>query len=229
MLDLTNINASSFMDLLKQESANKLINAALIAHYQDGQMIHSRGDIKPGLSIVKTGAVHVGVYDLNGTYIISSTLGVGHSFGEFTMFTSLPRTHDVAASGATEIYQIPATKFLTLYAQDKAISGALLSASLIRSHLLLEMLDAVRRLPICPRTAKFLLIMMRLAGRSHNFKCRQSDLAQTLGVSRMSLSKALKQLALLGLIETGYGEIKVPKFEALAEWVAYIGDTSSLP
>ena len=92
---------------------------------------------------------------------------------------------------------------------------------------MLEILDAIRRLPIRARTAKILLIMMRSSGDINAFKCRQSDLAYTLGVSRMSLSKALKQLARLGLIETGYGEIKVPNFETLAAWVTKLGNMPS--
>ena len=112
MLDLSNIPAQSFMDLLSDDSAQKLIRAASLMHYHDGQMVHSRGDTKPGLSIVKTGAVQAGVYDIDGTYIISSTLGPGHSFGEFTMFADLPRTHDMTASGRNRNLSNPCGKIL---------------------------------------------------------------------------------------------------------------------
>ena len=220
MLDLANINAPTFMDLLPRGSALKLEKSASLIRYGNGQMIHSRGDAKPGISIIKTGAAYAGVYDVNGTYLMASILGPGHTFGEFTIFAELPRTHDMTAAGNAEIYQIPAAQFLTLYEQDPHISRALLSASLYRSHLLLEMMDAIRRLPIAERTAKILLIMMRSTGNLRVFKGRQSDLALTLGISRMSLSTALKQLSHRGLIKTGYGEIIVPNFKKLAQWVA---------
>ncbi|MBL4618060.1 MAG: winged helix-turn-helix domain-containing protein [Robiginitomaculum sp.] len=62
--------------------------------------------------------------------------------------------------------------------------------------------------------------MMRSSGNHNILRCRQSDLALTLGISRMSISAALKQLVQLDLIETGYGEITVPDFAKLSKWVA---------
>ena len=215
-----NPDATAFMDLLSPRQTAEIAKAATLQRYNDGRLIHSRGDDKPGLSIVKSGAAHAGVYGADGSFVMTSILGPGQTFGEFTLYADLPRTHDISAIGPTEIYQIAGAKFAKLTARDPEIAIALLKASLTRLHIVLEMLDAIRRLPLRERTAKILLSVMRTAGDRHAFACRQSDLAFTIGVSRVSLGKALKELAALGLIELGYGEIRLPNRRKLTDWVA---------
>jgi len=220
MQDLLSIHAPVFMDMLSEPVADKITRAGQLVAYSDGQLIHSRGDDKPGMSIVKSGTAHIGIYGADGSFVMTSIFGAGQTFGEFTLFAGLPRTHDVTASGATHIYQISEARFIALHTQEPEIAKALLTTTLMRTHLLLEMMDAMRRLPIRERTAKILLAMMKMSHTNDVFVCRQSDLAFTLGVSRMSLSTALKQLAALGLIETGYGEIRLPDPARIANWVA---------
>ena len=208
------------MDLLPEAVANKVRQESTLVKYADGQFIQSRGDSKPGISIVRSGAASAGIIGIDGSISMTTILGPGQSFGEFTIFTELPRTHDVTATGETEIYQMSATRFTRLYDNEPELSRALLKTALIRSHVLLEMLDAIRRLPIRERTAKILRSMSHTAGNPNLLECRQSELAYTLGVSRISLNKALKQLADLNLIELGYGKIRISNPADLSDWVA---------
>lgn len=220
MLDLLAKNTPSFMDHLSDGLRHEISQAGTIVRYQDGQLIHNRGDMKPGISIVVSGAVQVGIFGEDGTFIMTSHLGVGQTFGEFTLFADLPRTHDITAAGPTQINQIPAQAFHRLYDRRPEISRALLTTSLVRTHRLLEMMDAIRRLPMRERTAKVLFTLIQTAGDVDAFECRQSDLAFALGVSRTSLSTALKQLVELELVETGYGQIKLPDPDRMRDWVA---------
>ena len=217
--DPFSISTPAFLDRLAKPLAARLIEIASLIKYEGGQMIHSRGDTKQGISIVRSGLAYVGAYGQDGSFVLTSIFGPGQTFGEFTLFADLPRTHDVTSVGSTEIYQIAAPHFMKLYDSEPDISRALLSCSLIRTHLLLEMMDAMRRLPLNERTAKILLIMMQTAKDDKVYECRQSDIAFALGVSRMSISKALQHLSGLGLLELGYGQIRVPSPERLASWV----------
>ena len=219
-VDLARVRASAFMDMLPLSLSEKLKQSAVIRRYSHGQIIHSRGDENPGLSVIKTGAAHAGVYGEDGSFVMTSILGAGQAFGQFTLFSGLPRTHDMTAAGPTEIFEIPARKFMKLYDTEPDLSKALLSTSLLRMHLLLELLDAIRRLPMLERTAKVLTIIMQTSDSKERYKCRQSDLAFTLGVSRVSLGKALKQLEKLHLIELGYGEIRISNVDIMEKWIA---------
>lgn len=211
---------SSFMELLTPALQNKIEAAATLMRYTDGSLIHSRGDDRPGLSIVKSGAVTAGIYGPNGTFVIASVLGAGRTFGQLTLFAGLPRTHDMTAAGPTEILELRPNAFFQLFETEPDIPRALLTSTLKRSYLLMELLDAQRRLPLTQRTAKVLLLMMKTSGADRHFKARQSDLAFALGISRVSLGKALGKLKDLGLIEIGYGQISLINPEDMENWVA---------
>jgi len=219
LLNLLKITTPAFLELLPPEVADQLIAASVLMKYSNGQLIHTRGSLKPGLSIVHKGGAHVGVNGIDGTFVMVAALGPGECFGEFTLFTQLPRTHDISSIGESQIYQLSQHKFDVLYQREPSISKALLKTTLMRTHVLLEMLDAIRRLPILERTAKVLLSMSYSLGGSNVLRGRQDELAFTLGVTRISLGKALKELSHLGLIETGYAKITIPDRVQLSDWV----------
>ena len=218
-MSLIDIDATPFLGLLTPRVAEELLSLSVLVKYSNGQLIHTRGEPKPGLSIVHSGAAHVGVNGIDGTFVTAAALGQGECFGEFTLFTDLPRTHDISSIGESQIYQISKSKFDALYEREASISRALLKTTLTRTHILLETLDALRRLPILERTAKTLLTMSYTLGRADSLIIKQSDLAYSLGVTRVSLAKGLKQLASIELIELGYGRINFLDRDALARWV----------
>lgn len=206
------------MNLLSEELRAKVVGTANTSKYSNGQLIHSRGSLKPGLSIIRSGFANVGVYGTDGKFIMIAKLGPGETYGEFTIFTELPRTHDITAVGLTEVYEITLKTFLDLYKQEPEIPTALLKATLWRTHILLETVDTMRRLSVVEQAAKLLLSMQQTANTS-SVQCKQSDLAFSLGISRVSIGKALKELAKLDLIELGYGYITISNPSKLERWI----------
>ena len=96
---------------------------------------------------------------------------------------------------------------------------------MLRSHILIEMLHALRLLPLVPRVAKYLLIMAPSEGVNKRLSFRQSDLAATLGLSRASMNRALAELEGLNLIRRDYGFIEICSVAALSSWLEkMVGD-----
>ena len=219
MLNPLEHDAPALMDLMSAELKVRIQALAVTVRYEPEQLIHSRGDKKPGVSIVRTGAVRVGTVGADGSFHTISVLGPGQCFGEQTLFANLPRTHDVSAVGKTEIDQIPGAAFLKLFDEDPALARALLVNSLTRSHVLLERLDDMRRLSLPVRTAKYLVSLLMSSPDPSEVVCTQTELADALGVSRVSLGKALGKLERLGLIKSGYGAIGIPSKEKLSAWI----------
>lgn len=219
-MDLLRVNTPSFMQLLPSSVASQLAGVGRLVSYDDGQLIHSRGAKSPGFSIVANGSAYVGIYGVDGKFVMTAILGNGECFGEFTLFTELPRTHDVYAGRNTKVLQLTGTQFMRLYDSQPDISRALLKTTLLRAHLLLEMLDAIRRLPIPQRTARILLAMSQTSSNPNEILCRQDELAYTIGVSRVSLGKALQTLQAKGLIELGYRRIQIPRLSKLESWLS---------
>lgn len=218
-MDLFRYRPKPFMSFLTDDQAARLKAAGQRRKLTDGQYIHSRGDSDPGISIIESGAARAGIYGTDGEFILTSFLGAGHSFGEFTVFTELPLSHDISAVGPTTVIRIPSRTFLELGEAEPAFLLALMRATLMRSHILLEMLHAIRILPLVPRVAKFLLILTPPPPAKPKVRFKQSDLAATIGLSRASLNRALTDLEQLGLIERRYGAIEVRSIDALLVWL----------
>lgn len=228
MADLLDFDSRPFLSLLPEGLAAQLKAAAVRVGYEDGETIHSRGDAKPGLSIVRSGAVRFATLGADGSVVTISILGPGHCFGEATLFAHLPRTHDASAVGRTAIDQIPKARFDRIFDREPMLARLLLEATTQRLYAVLELLDDLRRLPLPVRAAKMIAGMARSAKRAGEVECNQSDLAFTLGVSRVSIGKALAQLQDEGLIELGYGRIFVPDARALGAWIAERSPTAPL-
>lgn len=80
-------------------------------------------------------------------------------------------------------------------------------------------MDALRRLPILERTAKILLMFSYSTNQDSILPIKQEELANTLGVSRVTMGKTLKKLAATNLISLGYGAININSKSALIEWL----------
>ncbi len=218
-MDLTRYRPIPFLDFLSAEQISRLKREGHRRQLADGQFIHSRGDTDPGISIVESGAARAGIYGSDGEFILTSFLGPGHSFGEFTVFTDIPLSHDISAVGPTTVVRIAAQRFLELGQEDPAYLGALMRATLMRSHILLEMLHAIRILPLVPRVAKFLLILTPPPPAKSKLRFKQTDLAATVGLSRASMNRALATLEQAGLIDRRYGAIEITSVDALLVWL----------
>ncbi|MEO0368419.1 MAG: Crp/Fnr family transcriptional regulator [Pseudomonadota bacterium] len=216
MRDLLGAPSPELRELLPASTYNRILASATYKRYTNGQLIHSRGTQRPGMSVIHCGAVNVGVIGLDGSYLTTSQLPEGQCFGEHTVFAELPRTHDVSAVGQTEIYEISKSVLLRLIDEEPKLARALLTISTARLHGILEFMDDLRRLPLEVRVAKFIF---NAVDDSRSISVKQQDLSFTFGVSRVSMGKALKRLERLGLLTLGYGKIDLPDENRLQAWL----------
>ena len=219
MPDLLTLGDQPVVALLPPAIAGRLAAAGARIRYPDGRLIHGRGDDKPGFSIVVEGAVRFVKRLGDGRALTNSVLGPGHSFGEATIFAEWGRAYDAVAVGETLVDQIPKAAFERLLADEPTLARAMLVSTTRRLYAVLAFLDDLRSLPLDARAAKLIYGMAASAKDPNRIECRQSDLAFTLGVSRVSIGKALGSLKDAGLIELGYGEIKIPDRGALERWI----------
>ena len=217
----------TLLELLPTDVAQRLLSAGRLRAYKAGQAIQDRGEERQSLSIVRSGQVLAGNLGLDGTFLASALLYPGDCFGEITLFTGLPRTQNLWAQGETEIVDIGKRPFMDLFASEPAIPLAMMKISQLRSYELIEFLDALRRLSLLERLARLLLAAIEPGAKCAMLECRQEDIAFMLGVSRVSVGKALKRLQADGLIALGYGRIQI---ESVADLAARVkADAQLLP
>jgi len=202
--------------------ADNLILASLkygkLQTYSDKEMVHARGDKSIGLSIVETGLIKFGNYGLDGRYYLTRMMSRGETFGEFTLFANLPRTHTAESYCESRVLHLTQSGFNKLCQAEPNFQSQLMSLLAIKLHTCLEVLDDITRLPLYVRLAKLLLNLQQQNTNRPVF-LTQTDLSALLGVTVLSTHKALKKLAELQLVKLNYGNISVSNIPKLATWL----------
>lgn len=211
---------TNLADLLPDNVMSRLLKAGSVMSYEDGQIIQERGDDWRGLSIVRSGLAVAGNYGDDGSFLASALLRTGECYGEVTLFLDSDRTHGLWAQGRTEIIHIDEARFIELFETEPEISKALLKLTLLRNQELLEYMDTQRRLSVVARVARLLFSAADTASNEDVIECRHEDISVMIGVSRVSIGKALKKLEDDELIELAYGSITIPDLGKLRDRVS---------
>lgn len=199
-----------------------LSHTGSIRRYADKQLIASRGACDRELNIVHQGAVRASNVDLEGRRTETAILEPGDSFGEFTLLAGTPRFFDFHAQGETQIRTISKAQFDGLMQSNAAFRDGILTMLTHRLLTAVGIIEDIRRLPVSAQLAKFLLhCCERQADQQWRYLGTQTDLADALGVSRVSIGQALKGLQQAGLVATGYGCVHIPNKAALYSWVLH--------
>ena len=146
-----------------------------------------------------------------------TVVGAGQHFADVLMFTRRTRTHRAIAQGATELDIYDRSAFERIM-ERPAIVRALYQVTAERLVGTMNMLDDVRSLSREAHLAKLLLHLHRRS-TSDSIECVQDDLAGLLGVTTMTVAKALRLLREQGLIETGYRRVRVTDPARLRVWL----------
>ncbi len=218
---------SGLRDTLPPDLEEALFSAAVSVTYSDGQLIQARGDTDPSLTIVKSGTVRMGQIGLDGSYTGMAVLGPGQFFGEFTIFGGLPREFDAFAVGPTEIQFINGVRFDRLLDKHRDIRSYFLRFLAQRLHAALSFIDDLRHLTLSARVAKTLNMMRRSNPDATAIKITQTELAEILGVTRVSINKALAELEGEGLVSRAYGHIQISSPDKMDHWVGNLSNLSA--
>ncbi|MEO1014310.1 MAG: Crp/Fnr family transcriptional regulator [Pseudomonadota bacterium] len=206
------------MSLLSSDLVSAMTAAGRTILFEDGRTIHARGADQPGLSVILSGRVRFGVFSEEGAYYYTGLLNEGHCFGEATLFADMPRAYHADAVGETTVLSLTKTAFNRLFDDRPDFARAFLSTLTSRLYEALDFADDLRRLSLEAKVVKQLFRIQRVGGfEDDSLPIRQIDLAYALGVSRVSVGKALERLQARGLIQLGYGEIRVLDRKRLAE------------
>ena len=212
-------HSDNFLASLPPLLRASLLSNSRRAKFKDGQRIHSRGDRKPSLSIIESGTVRFSNLGRDGERITTATLLAGEAFGEFTLFTDMPRMHDADAAEDTIIAVIPQRRFETLLSTEPNLRKFIISFLAQRLLFSLELLEDERRLPLAMKLAKLLVRLTAHSTRLHTIATTQVELAEELGVSRVAMGTALKKLKSNGHVKVGYGQIEIVERELLERWI----------
>ncbi len=212
--------AFTLFQSLPAEVMADLARVGSVQRYADKQLIAQRGECERQLNVVDQGRVRVSNVDVEGRRTETAVLEAGDSFGEFTLLAGMPRFFDFHALGDTQIRTISKAQFDTLMQGSGVFRDGILTMLTHRLLTAVGIIEDIRRLPLSAQLAKFLLhcCEQQTDGR-WLYRGTQTDLADALGVSRVSIGQALKTLGQAELITTGYGYVHIINKPALHRWV----------
>jgi CRP/FNR family transcriptional regulator len=221
-MDLLDFRVRPLGDYLSNLVTQEVRRRADRRAYSDGQALHHRGDDGARLCIVAEGAVRFGRFQHDGSFKLLSMLGPGAHFGDVAL-ERMAFTQNVYAVGPTEIDAIDATTLQALLRDLPEFAVALWRCNTARLNAVLELYDDARTLSVAARLAKVIYIHTGRGELPDGIACSQRDLAELIGVSKVAVGNAMRELEKVGLVRSGYRKVTVPNKAKLKAWLRASG------
>ncbi|GAA6134020.1 Crp/Fnr family transcriptional regulator [Oceaniserpentilla sp. 4NH20-0058] len=216
------IESGVFRDF-PQDAKEKLAKISITKTCSDGQVIYQNGDASDALYGVLTGGVKISAEDANGKYYLYGVSQPGLWFGEISALDGQPRAQTAIASGQTSLLKVPRNGLLELLDNEPILYKYFMKVFCRRLRHAGQILEESAFLPVSKRIAKQLLRQHKITQR-HNVKLNQEELAASLGVTRQSVHRVLKDWQLNQWISVSYGNVEVLKVDALETFLDLSGE-----
>lgn len=201
--------SASLIRALAPSQQAALYKSGPLRQFGPGGIIQQRGDDAGGFWLIERGQVSVGQYNPDGSFDALALLGPGDSYGELAVLSGQPRVVDAVAVGEVEARFIPADALDRVLGDDPAAMRRLLAALSMQLQETLDMVVAMRRSQGFDRVAKLLVALAGKQPPPARIAITQQALGELAGISRMTVSEALRCFAGHGLIRLGYRAIEV--------------------
>jgi CRP/FNR family transcriptional regulator, cyclic AMP receptor protein len=213
------VGAPTLFDSLPKSVQADLRRGAIRRSFADGQLIWHRGDVAEGFWIIEKGQAKLGHHAASGEMQALFILGPGDSFGELACLGEFPRVVDAEAVGVLEMLWIDDAVLSAAIGGSPKVSGAFIKALSEQLQEALDRLIVFRNLPAPKRLAQNLLALCEGKHAPVKLGIRQQELAELVGVSRMTIASALAQLEEAGLVTRHYRHLMIPDPPALRRWM----------
>lgn len=221
-MDLLDFGLKPLSEYLPEAVRDEVRRRSRRRSFEDKQALHRRGDDEARLCIVVAGMVRFGRYQHDGSFKLLAMLGPGAHYGDVALQRQA-FTQNVVAHGQAEIDMIDAETLETLLRNQPELAIALWRCNTARLNAVLELYDDARTLTVTARLAKVIYVHTGRGEVASGVACLQSDLAELLGVSKVAVGNAVRDLEKAGLIQTGYRQIIVPNKTKLKAWLRKSG------
>jgi CRP-like cAMP-binding protein len=211
---------AGFVEALPEDLRTRLLSKARRIDFAKDTMIQSQGAAGHEFWYIRSGNVHIGRHSRDGKFHIFGALRAGQSFGEQAFLGEFPRLVDAVAASDCTLLRIGEGELAKLLAEDGSTARLLLKAMAQIVQTVFDTLETSRTETTVMRTARALLAQCSSKSGSQSLALTQQSLADIIGVSRVSMGKALKTLTHLDLIISGYGSIEVKDIAALYKWLS---------
>jgi len=206
--------------LLGQIPAQELLRFADVTrekHYPKGSVILFEDDPGDSLFIVREGRVKVVLVGEDGREVILGVLGIGEHFGELSLIDDQPRSAHVIAMEDSVLLVLRRDDFRRRVEATPAVAWALLSELSRRLRRADGKIGGLVLLDVPGRIARLLLDFAAEGGGDTIEKpLTHQTIAQMIGASRETVSRAMREFQDAGWIGVAHRRISVTDRPALS-------------
>lgn len=184
-------------------------------HCSPGFLIYLQGSEATCFYYLKEGRVKSFIQSEDGGERVLNIYRAGSLFGEASFFDELPRVSSAVALTPCQLVPIDRELVAQQFARDPELALSMVKYLARTVRLLSGHVDQMAFRPAQWRVARYLLSLSPAGDVVH---CTQDDIAASVSVSRVTVSRILNQLAKDGLVELGYRSLRLldrPGLEAL--------------
>lgn len=199
------------IELIQSCCSNITVSANNIILYQEEQSFD--------MYIILSGKVKVSLINEDSREIVLDILNEGDFFGELSLFDKKPRSATVTAISDAKIIALQRDAFMRIIKENADIMLNILSVLARRLRRADESIETLAFLDVSGRVAKMLIDLAKDKGKrlSNNSVRIQSSthrvIADQIGASRESVTKAIKSLVSHGIITVNGRVITIkPKY-----------------
>ena len=196
------------------EDMQALVEKSGIARtFPKDSIIYRQGDLADSFCYLKSGKVKVFMNSVDGMEKTLNTASHGEIFGEGAFFDKKPRVSSARAVTKSELIMIDEKSLTEMIKMHPRLALELLEILANRIRLLSAQLDSMTFMQADARIAQ-LLLESEANGKAH---LTHEEIATTVGVSRVTVSKTLGRFAREGYIDTEYRCVVIKNRDKLRE------------
>lgn len=228
-VDKISLLGESWLAGLPDEVVREAAACASLRTFEDGALIHARGDACDGFYTIARGLVRFTRATADGHTTTIAVFEASNWFGELSIFDGMPRTHDSHAIGSTVLLFHTKTDFMRLLALHPIIYARFARMLSLRLRATFDLVEEAAVAPLSQRLARRLLELAQIEPsamngvtmpRGRKVPLTQEELGHMLGKSRQSIAKQLRLWEKDGLVQTNYGQVFIERPDALKK-IAY--------
>lgn len=188
----------------------EILSLAAIREFAENEVLYRYGDPAEALYAVVSGAVRVAVPADDGQEFVVHRDEVGFWVGDLAMLSRQTRLVTVSATQPTRTLCVPAARILEMVRRDPANFREFYALSHENTRIALRIAANLAVTGTRQRIALRLLhITERRTDKSGWISISQAELAAMVAVSPATLQRELRRLVEGGIVELGYGRLRV--------------------
>lgn len=203
---------------LREDDLSKLSGAVREKKYPKNSVILFEDDQGDSLYVILDGQVKVVLTGEDGREVILSTRRRGDFFGEMSLIDDEPRSAHVVAMEDCNLLVLRREDFLACMNDIPGIAFGVMRALCSRLRRADALIGGLILLEVPERVARLLLeVAEESDGQVVAEGITHHTIAQMIGSSRETVSRAMRNLTDQGIVETGRKRIVIKNPEALAQ------------